>query len=86
MSKTTWSGSQYIAADDATRIRALKIYKRHTQANAIDFIDHVVARFPVRLHTVRTDHDHELTAKFHWHVEGLGMRHVYIKPKPPRLN
>jgi hypothetical protein len=25
------------AIDDATRVRALKIYKRHTQANAIDF-------------------------------------------------
>ncbi len=30
---------QYTVIDDATRIRALKIYKRHTQANAIDFID-----------------------------------------------
>ncbi len=30
---------QYTAVDDATRIRALKIYDRHTQANAIDFVD-----------------------------------------------
>ena len=29
---------QYAAIDDATRIRALKIYRRHTQKNAIDFI------------------------------------------------
>ena len=28
---------QYTAIDDATRIRALKIYDRHNQANAIDF-------------------------------------------------
>ena len=23
---------------------------------------------------------------FHWHVEDLGMRHVYIKPRTPQLN
>jgi transposase InsO family protein len=23
---------------------------------------------------------------FHWHVEDLGIRHVYIKPRSPRLN
>ena len=33
---------QYTAIDDATRIRALKIYARHTQKNAIDFADYVV--------------------------------------------
>jgi transposase InsO family protein len=77
---------QYTAVDDATRIRALKIYKRHTQANAIDFVNHVVERFPFRIHTVRTDHGHEFQAKFHWHVEDLGIRHVYIKPRTPRLN
>lgn len=46
---------QYTAIDDATRIRALKIYDRHTQANAIAFIDHVIARFPFRIREVRTD-------------------------------
>jgi len=46
---------QFTAIDDATRIRALKIYERHTQKSAIDFIDHVVEKFPFRIHTVRTD-------------------------------
>jgi transposase InsO family protein len=77
---------QYTAVDDATRIRALQIYEKHTQANAILFLDYVVERFPFRIHTVRTDNGHEFQAKFHWHVEDLGMRHVYIKPRTPRLN
>jgi transposase InsO family protein len=77
---------QYTAIDDATRIRALKIYRRHTQKNAIDFIDHVVERFPSRIHTIRTDRGHEFQALFHWHVEDQGMRHVYIKPRTPQLN
>jgi transposase InsO family protein len=77
---------QYTAIDDATRIRTLKMYKKHTQQNAIDFIDHVITKFPFRIHTVRTDNGHEFQAKFHWHVEDLGIRHVYIKPRSPRLN
>lgn len=77
---------QYTAIDDATRIRALKIYRRHTQQNAIDFFDYVIRKFPFRVHTVRTDRGHEWQAKFHWHVEDQGVRHVYIKPKSPQLN
>lgn len=77
---------QYTAIDDATRIRALKIYEHHTQANAIDFIDYVLKLFPFRIKVIRTDNGHEFQAKFHWHVEDLGMIHVYIKPGTPRLN
>ena len=77
---------QYTAIDDATRIRALKIYERHNQQNAIDFIDHVIKKFPFRIQTFRTDNGHEFQAKFHWHVEDQGIRHVYIKPGTPRLN
>lgn len=77
---------QYTAIDDATRIRALKIYERHTQQNAIDFIDYVIEKFPFRIHTVRTDNGHEFQTKFHWHLEDLGIRHAYIKPRTPRLN
>ena len=46
---------QYTAIDDATRVRALKVYKRHTQANAIDFVDHIIEKFPFRIQQIRTD-------------------------------
>ena len=36
---------QYMAIDDSTRIRALKVYRRHTQANAIDFTNYVIEKF-----------------------------------------
>ena len=77
---------QFTAIDDATRVRALKIYQRHNQKSAIDFIDYVVEKFPFRIHTVRTDRGHEWQAQFHWHVEDKGMRHIYIKPRSPQLN
>ena len=77
---------QYTAIDDATRVRALKIYQRHTQANAIDFVDHIIEKFPFRICEIRTDNGHEFQAKFHWHVEDKGIRHAYIKPSSPQLN
>jgi len=77
---------QFTAIDDATRVRALKIYRRHNQKSAIDFIDYVVEKFPFRIHTIRTDRGHEWQAQFHWHVEDNGMQHVYIKPRSPQLN
>jgi len=77
---------EYTAIDDATRIRALKIYEKHTQENAISFMDYVVGKFPLRIHTIRADNGHEIQVKFHRHLLDLGMDHVYIKPRTPRLN
>ena len=77
---------QYTAIDDATRIRALQIFPEHSQARAIQFMDYVVQKFPFRISTIRTDRGHEFQARFHWHVEDQGMRHVYIKPQTPQLN
>lgn len=77
---------QYTAIDDATRIRALQIYDKHNQNNAIQFIDYVIDKFPFRISTIRTDRGHEFQARFHWHVEDQGMQHVYIKPRTPQHN
>lgn len=77
---------QYTAIDDATRIRALKVYEKHNQACAIDFINYVVDKFPFRIKMIRTDNGHEFQSKFHWHCEDLGLEHVYIKPASPNLN
>jgi transposase InsO family protein len=77
---------QYTAIDDATRIRALQIYPKHNQNCAIKFMDYVIEKFPFRISTVRTDRGHEFQARFHWHVEDQGIRHVYIKPRTPQLN
>jgi len=74
---------QYTTIDDATRIRALKIYHKHTQQNAIDFVDYVPSKFPFRIQTIRTDNGHAFQAKFHWQGEDLGIRHAYIKPHTP---
>ena len=77
---------QYTAIDDATRIRALQIYRQHNQECAIRFMDYVIEKFPFRIAMVRTDRGHEFQARFHCHIEDLGIQHVYIKPQTPQLN
>ena len=29
---------------------------------------------------------HEFQARFHWHAEDKGLKHIYIKPASPQLN
>lgn len=82
--KTRWF--QYTAIDDATCVRALKVYERHTQANAINFVSHVIEKFPFRIKEIRTDNGHEFQAKFHWHLENKSIRHAYIKPSSSQFN
>lgn len=77
---------QYTAIDDATRIRVIKIYDKHTQYNAIDFANHVIQKMPFRIKMIRTDNGHEFQAQFHWHLMDRGIEHVYIKKGTPRLN
>ena len=78
--------TSYTAIDDATRIRALRVYRRHTQQNAIAFVDYVIRTIPFRIHAVSTDRGHEFQALFHWHLADHGIQHVYIKPHTSQLN
>jgi transposase InsO family protein len=77
---------QFTAIDDCTRIRVLKIYDACTQRIAIRFIDELRHRLPFRVQVVQTDNGAEFQSQFHWHLEGLDIRHVYIKPRSPHLN
>src|SRR4028118_1970988 len=77
---------QFTAVDDCTRLRVLKIYERNNQKNACDFVDYVLSRLPFRVQAIQTDNGPEFSAQFHWHVQDLGIAHIYIKPRTPRLN
>lgn len=77
---------QFTAIDDCTRIRVLKVYDACNQRAAISFIDEVLRRLPFRVHIVQTDNGAEFQSQFHWHLEQRDIRHVYIRPRTPRLN
>jgi Transposase./Integrase core domain. len=77
---------QFTAIDDCTRIRVLKVYDACNQGTAIRFVDEVRRRLPFRVHVVQTDNGAEFQSHFHWHLEALDIRHVYIRPRTPHLN
>jgi transposase InsO family protein len=77
---------QFTAIDDCTRIRVLKVYDACNQRTAILFIDEVIRRLPFRVLVVQTDNGAEFQSQFHWHLETRDIRHVYIRPRTPRLN
>jgi transposase InsO family protein len=77
---------QFTAIDDCTRIRVLKVYGACNQTTAVRFIDEVLRRLPFRVHVVQTDNGAEFQSRFHWHLERLDIRHVYIRPRTPHLN
>ena len=77
---------QFTAIDDCTRIRVLKVYDTCNQRTAIQFINDVRRRLPFRIRVIQTDNGAEFQSRFHWHLEGLDIRHVYIRARTPRLN
>jgi transposase InsO family protein len=77
---------QFTAIDDCTRIRVLKIYDACNQRTAIRFMDDVLRRLPFRVLVVQTDNGAEFQSQFHWHLQSRDIRHVYIRPRTPRLN
>jgi len=77
---------QFTAIDDCTRIRGLKVYDACNQRTAIQFVDEVRRRLLFRVLVVQTDNGAEFQSQFHWHLETLDIRHVYIRPRTPHLN
>ena len=77
---------QFTAIDDCTRIRVLKVYDACNQGTAIRFFDEVRRRLPFRVQVVQTDNGAEFQSHFHWRLEALDIRHVYIRPRTPHLN
>jgi len=77
---------QFTAIDDCTRLRVLRAYPRCDQKTAISFIDDVMAKLPFQVERVQTDNGSEFGTSFHLHLLDLGVDHVRIKPRTPRLN
>src|SRR5215213_5269242 len=77
---------QFTVIDDCTRLRVLRAYPRCDQKTAIAFVDHVLAKLPFQVERVQTDNGSEFGTSFHLHLLDLGVDHVKIKPRTPRLN
>src|SRR4029078_10348414 len=78
--------AQRAALADCTRLRVRRVSARLSQKTAIQFVDYVLQKLPFRVERIQTDNGSEFAAAFHWHVQDIGIEHVYIRPATPRLN
>ena len=78
---------QYTSVDDCTRYRVLRIYKRRTAANTLDFIDAVTEEMPFPIQRIQTDRGREFFAvKVQEKLMELGIKFRPNKPGSPHLN
>lgn len=54
---------QYTSIDDCTRYRVLRIYKRRTAENTLNFIDCVIEEMPFPIQRIQTDRGREFFAE-----------------------
>ena len=49
-------------------------------------MNYIIEKFSFCILQISTDRSLEFRSQFHWHVEDLGIRHVYIKARTLQLN
>ncbi len=78
---------QYTAIDDCTRYKVIALYKEHTAANTLDFLDQVIERLPFPIQRIQTDRGTEFLA---YEVQERFMQYCIkfrpIRPRSPHLN
>ncbi|MBB92544.1 MAG: IS481 family transposase [Magnetovibrio sp.] len=78
---------QYTSIDDCTRYRVLRLYKRRTAANTLDFIDAIMEEMPFPIQQIQTDRGREFfAAKVQKKLMDLGIKFRPNKPGSPHLN
>lgn len=78
---------QYTVIDDCTRYRVLRLYKRRTAANTVDFIERLLDEMPFPIQRIQTDRGTEFFAyKVQETLYELGIKFRPNKPASPHLN
>lgn len=78
---------QYTAIDDCTRYKVLRLYRRRTANNTMEFFDSVIEEMPFAIQRIQTDRGREFFAtKFQERLLEWGIKFRPIKPASPHLN
>lgn len=78
---------QYTAIDDCTRYRVLRLYRRRTTENTLDFIETTIEEMPFPLQRIQTDRGREFFAiKVQEMLKTYGIKFRPNKPASPHLN
>jgi transposase InsO family protein len=78
---------QYTAIDDCTRYKVLRLFRRRTANNTMEFFDAVIEEMPFAIQRIQTDRGREFFAtKFQERLLEWGIKFRPIKPASPHLN
>lgn len=78
---------QYTSIDDCTRYRVLRLYRRRTAANTLDFLDCVIDEMPFPIQRIQTDRGREFFAtKVQEKLKEYSIKFRPNKPGSPHLN
>ncbi len=78
---------QYTSIDDCTRCRVLRIYRRRTAANTLDFLDCLIEEMPFPIQRIQTDRGTEFFAvKVQEKLKKYTIKFRPNKPGSPHLN
>lgn len=55
---------QYSAIDDTTRIKVTKLYPERANHYSVDFLEHIVNKFPFKIKRISTDNDSVFTNRY----------------------
>jgi len=77
---------QYSAIDDNTRIKFTKLYTERTNHNSLDFLNHIVIKFPFKIKQVTTDNDSVFTNKYTGETKTSLLKEPRIHPFTLRCN
>lgn len=78
---------QYTSVDDCSRYRVLAVFKRHTAANTLAFLEQVVEEMPFPIQRIQTDRGTEFFAeKVQRKMMEYGIKFRPNKPASPHLN
>jgi len=76
------------AVDINTRFQFSYGYTSSNTKNSVDFVKKLNDIYPIHngIHTIQTDNGSEYLGEFRRYVKSLGIKHVYIYPRCPKVN
>jgi transposase InsO family protein len=77
---------QLTLVDDCSRMLAAAVLTRRTAAAVCGALPALLASLPFPIRCIQTDNGSEFGRDLTRLLEGMGIRHVHIRPRTPRLN
>jgi len=76
----------YSAIDTRSKFALILNYPRKNSENTVDFIKKFRDVYPLTIKTIQTDNGSEFLGNFNNYIKSVGLNHVFIYPRCPKVN